>query len=517
MIFRLALNLGLLLPILFFPACASKKLAVRAPLIEHPIVSHCTILDPNGQLIWSYPAYLCVFLPDGRFLSADPEGITFHDRDQKPLWFLNIQAHHMITIAENGDFLVLASHWSEVAKHKPRFRSYVQVDYPGPRLFRVDTSIPESVQHRNFRADRIVRINQMGHIVGDKILDKDPTFRTSLLHLHNSLDKKYLTEPFEDGHLNSIYEIPPNSSPILAFKTGNILINDTTNKAFLVLDPNLQTIVWQSSYLRLHHGAVIHDVQLLANGNLLMFLNWVNDDHESKLIEVDPVQRTIVWQYAAKSPGEFYTPTKGSVQPLGDHVLYAYSYDDDKKVVANLIDRNGNRLWHLDLSPHFSRGIQGAYQWPVEEFLKHASTSHEATTKELDMVKTDSRQSLIAQRLDAQDETAARETIESRVASLKRFLNRQVDPYRGPSSEDSACNTIFDEKKSQFRETSREFEVTLSLLASPSHAIDCYGNSPDRLRNDREYLYCKSSGSLYEINLYSPLHTNVPDTIAHCR
>lgn len=61
-----------------------------------------------------------------------------------------------------------------------------------------------------------------------------------------------------------------------------------------------------------------HDAQLIDNGNVLVFDNGLRRGW-SRVLEVDPVARRIVWQYGAKDEGDpawFYTRGRGSAQRL---------------------------------------------------------------------------------------------------------------------------------------------------------------------------------------------------------
>ena len=54
-----------------------------------------------------------------------------------------------------------------------------------------------------------------------------------------------------------------------------------------------------------------HDATWLENGHILIFDNGLGRDW-SRVIELDPVHREIVWEYRAPNPQSFYTATRGS-------------------------------------------------------------------------------------------------------------------------------------------------------------------------------------------------------------
>jgi hypothetical protein len=65
-----------------------------------------------------------------------------------------------------------------------------------------------------------------------------------------------------------------------------------------------------------------HDTSILANGNLLIFDNRsrshepVPGEEWSRVIELDPLTREIVWQYRADPPEAFVSGSRGTVQRL---------------------------------------------------------------------------------------------------------------------------------------------------------------------------------------------------------
>jgi hypothetical protein len=58
-----------------------------------------------------------------------------------------------------------------------------------------------------------------------------------------------------------------------------------------------------------------HDATMLPNGNILAFDNGLGRDW-SRVIEVDPVEREIVWEYRAPEPESFYSAARGANQRL---------------------------------------------------------------------------------------------------------------------------------------------------------------------------------------------------------
>ena len=58
-----------------------------------------------------------------------------------------------------------------------------------------------------------------------------------------------------------------------------------------------------------------HDATVLKNGHILLFDNGLGRGW-SRVIELDPLTRQIVWEYRAPQPADFYTVVHGSNQRL---------------------------------------------------------------------------------------------------------------------------------------------------------------------------------------------------------
>jgi hypothetical protein len=84
-----------------------------------------------------------------------------------------------------------------------------------------------------------------------------------------------------------------------------------------------------------------HNATLLENGNLLIFDNRRGDDY-SRLVELDPLSREIVWEYRAPNPEDFYSRSRGSAQrlPNGNTLV---SQSDEARVFE--ITPEGRIVW----------------------------------------------------------------------------------------------------------------------------------------------------------------------------
>jgi hypothetical protein len=96
------------------------------------------------------------------------------------------------------------------------------------------------------------------------------------------------------------------------YDLDNVLVCFRNQNRIAVINWTRNAVVWAWGQGEIHGP---HDAQCLDNGNILLFDNGLGRGY-SRAIELDPVTKTIVWQYKATPPSAFYTASKGSVQRL---------------------------------------------------------------------------------------------------------------------------------------------------------------------------------------------------------
>jgi hypothetical protein len=130
-------------------------------------------------------------------------------------------------------------------------------------------------------------------------------------------------------------------------RKGNILLCMRNLDLILVYDYEADEIVWQ------HRGDDIwqhpHEPKLLQNGNLLIFDNGYKRG-SSRVIEMDPVTKKIVWEYKSNPRGSFFTEERGSIQrfPNGNTLI-----TESDRGRAFEITLEGNIVWEW-YNPLFS-------------------------------------------------------------------------------------------------------------------------------------------------------------------
>jgi hypothetical protein len=270
-------------------------------------VDYSAIWDNSGDVQSPVPQRF-IFIrkakmyPDGRLLvifsawSTTPYGygIAMLDRDSKVLWKDFRYIHHSFDQAEDGTIYALDQ----------KIASTTNAAYPELELPYLDDGIAIYTAEGEFLS------------------------RFSLLDAFHKSDFRDVitilaTKNSGDGlgdilHANDVDVLPEGQADKYSFaEAGDLLVSLRQIDGIAIIDPKTTTVKWfMRAYWHLQH-----DADFLDNGNLLVFDNFAfrasaNGKSTSKIVEFDPEDMSIVWQYQPKGDDEFFTPARGSQQRL---------------------------------------------------------------------------------------------------------------------------------------------------------------------------------------------------------
>ena len=111
-------------------------------------------------------------------------------------------------------------------------------------------------------------------------------------------------------HNNSVEVIDRDISGLC--KKGDLLISIKRLDLIGIVDVDTEELVWSWGPGDL---SMQHHPTLLENGNILVFDNGVERGY-SRIVELDPLARKIVWEYKAIPPEEFFSYSRGGNQRL---------------------------------------------------------------------------------------------------------------------------------------------------------------------------------------------------------
>ena len=225
---------------------------------------------PNGNLMSAF------FMPDGpKGLAAKGGHIVERDWDGNIVWeHTDILQHHDFRRRANGNTAYLG--WER---------------YDDATAARVQGGIPGSEREDGLWGDTIVEIDADGNKVWDWLSSRDQEI------------EKYPMIPgckrHEFCHANSLFVLD----------NGDMLVNWRSNYLMAIIDRETKKFKWEMVDPQFGEQ---HDVQMLDNGNILFFANGgetltAGPHVGSRIIELNPQTKEIVWQYKAKPAYTFFS------------------------------------------------------------------------------------------------------------------------------------------------------------------------------------------------------------------
>ena len=217
--------------------------------------------------------------PNGDLLAIfDGHGLVKLDRSSKVLWAKAGGFHHDLEVAADGTIFVLDREGKLIPRVNPTLG--VLEDF-------ITVLAPDGTQKD--RISLLEALEGSPHAVLLKGMnDHGDIFHTNTLELL-------------DGRL---------AGQIPAFKAGNILVSVLQLDALAVIDPVQRKAVWamRGAWKRQHQPTV------LDNGHLLLFDNVGLDRDHSRVLEIDPHDGAVVWQYGSTDGHELSSRTLGTAQ-----------------------------------------------------------------------------------------------------------------------------------------------------------------------------------------------------------
>ena len=238
----------------------------------------------------------------------------------------------------------------------------------GSTYFLKRTLVPEEWQLRiqdpakrlrRIRGDSILRVDRNGQVL-------------STWHAHEHLD---LNNPGSGGwtrytsqtsasfrmadwtHINTVDLIPENSMYERGdkrFTPGNLLIQARNWSTTMIIDKNSGDVVWEyngDAERRISggHEPVMIEKGFRGAGNILLLDNGKIAGERSRVLELNPVTKEIIWSFSAD---DFFTPSAGSAQrlPNGNTLI-----SEDRKGHVFEVNHEGEKVWEYQSEFQTSR------------------------------------------------------------------------------------------------------------------------------------------------------------------
>ncbi|MFN8321343.1 MAG: arylsulfotransferase family protein [Chitinophagales bacterium] len=343
----------ILVCITFLLAGASCKREVKNKLVVEPLangilglynadktfdgynlVNGCGIYDMLGRHVLSYPGQECRYYSNGDIVSGiELDYLFMYHKDLSPLWrtpsFHEEGVHHDICIAPDSSVYFFSSDIQPLTlSYGAKIEKVISLRNPGGKGFVHSDDIHPfyingPVRFDSLRFDVMYHISRSGKILSrwnsfeqldalKKIITSSPR---SAVYC-DSLPRK-VAEYF---HFNSIQTLPHNpfEKTHPEFKAGNLLLSDMYFDMVFIMTPDNYEIVW-SYFQQEMNGHGQHTARMQPNGLITMIVNQctlADGTKYSKVIDLNPVTKTIEWEYVAPKPHDFNTPYEGSAQRL---------------------------------------------------------------------------------------------------------------------------------------------------------------------------------------------------------
>jgi hypothetical protein len=293
------------------------------------------IIDAEGNLVHTWrgagSGYWArgVLLPDGDLMvvGARQEGSDRYLQrlawDGSIRWRRDLPVHHDVTPTPGGGFTILA------LAHR-----------------RIDSVTPVA----ETRDDRVVLLTDEGiqtdeYSFYDMIAARPDAFRLQQVAIMKIGDR-FIVDLF---HANSVFWMSrvalSERNPL--YSHDHLLVSMRHQNRVAIFDLNAREAVWSWG-----EGELLgpHDATILPGGNLLVFDNGLGRGW-SRVLELDPLTKRIVWSYQADPPETFYTASRGACQRLANGNTLITESDRGR---AFEVTPEGEIVWEFR-NPHLSK------------------------------------------------------------------------------------------------------------------------------------------------------------------
>ncbi|MFH1867614.1 MAG: arylsulfotransferase family protein [Candidatus Omnitrophota bacterium] len=254
------------------------------------------LMDMEGNTVHDSELLREVILDNGYIIKGDYRGMGKYRWDLTPIWERkDLKIHHDITLTPDDTILTIAKEVYEYNGRKVEFDIIVELDQNGDELAR--WSAWENLEY----------IKQFHNPI---LLDKTGgKIERIFLEKHSEFGGDY-----DYHHLNSIQALPENPlAEDKRFQKGNWLISLRNLSLVLILDKDTKKVAWSLGPEEVEWQ---HMPRMLSSGNILIFDNGKSKRRYSRVIELNPATKEIVWEYRADPPESFLCISKGSAQRL---------------------------------------------------------------------------------------------------------------------------------------------------------------------------------------------------------
>ncbi len=253
------------------------------------------------------------------------------DWDSNVMWKANIRVHHAVCVDENKNIYVIAREdklvfWRGIPV--PILADYIAI------------LSPEGKIKKKVYVYDLVKGYVSPHCVLEiyKAILKLRNLREMFRHRKELGYVCKSDEWFDTMHTNSIEILDRDIDGFC--QRGDWLISIREFDLVVVSGAEKKEVVWNWGPGELDGQ---HHPTLLENGNVLIFDNGASKEF-TRIVELDPLSKEIVWEYKSNPPEEFFSKRRGSSQrlPNGNTLI---TESDEGRVFE--ITREGETVWEF--------------------------------------------------------------------------------------------------------------------------------------------------------------------------
>jgi hypothetical protein len=277
------------------------------------------LMDMEGNIIhkWTYVSGPddvsdhAIVLTNGDALVIDKFNYLLRlDWLSNVIWRRKVVAHHDVALAPDSTFYLISL---EGVKHRGlivRSPMIVQLGWNGE-----DIAEWSAYDHLGEIKQVFDRRSFLDTILDSMLVHSDwLEVYKSIAERREAIIVKGRGVQYDLFHLNTITILPdtPLGKEDRRFRAGNLLICFRNVNQIGILDRDTKEPLWAWGEGTLEWP---HHPTMLDNGNILIFDNGSFRKY-SRVLEIDPVTETIVWDYVGDPPESFFSYGRGSAQRL---------------------------------------------------------------------------------------------------------------------------------------------------------------------------------------------------------
>lgn len=305
-----------------------------------PEPTHLDIVPPDSDV----SIHGSELLPNGDVvLSFGLQGAARIDRCSRVMWTVPSATHHALDHLANGDTLILSARKQTAGNpDQPRLN-------PGPDGF--------------IWEDIVLRVRADGTIAEEHSL-VDMLYLSgwqSILFNGSATDAGIRDE--DPLHANDVEILTEEMAPAFPmFAAGDILLSLRNVNTIVVADGRTWRVKWKMTGPFLMQ----HDPDFMPNGHIMVFDNRITGERPqfgySRVLEIDPASRSVVWSYQGSDAAPFYTSSGGTQHYLPNGNVMVVETQSGRVFEVAPGDGSNRIVWEfVNLQePGFAGSISGA-------------------------------------------------------------------------------------------------------------------------------------------------------------